>query len=101
MPRLSAAHLEVLAIVVHTGAITRRRVDEIRGVDSAETVAQLVEWGLLRREGSEGRAPLYRPTAKLVEVTGTSSLDELRHRLRAGTADLRATEAMPAELAAS
>jgi segregation and condensation protein B len=70
IPRLTAGHLEVIAIVVHTGAVTRRRIDEVRGVDSAETVAQLMEWGLLRREGAEGRAPLYRATAKLLEVTG-------------------------------
>jgi chromosome segregation and condensation protein ScpB len=102
MPRLSGPHLEVIAIVVHAGTITRRRIDEIRGVDSAETVAQLVEWRLLRREGREGRAPLYRATAKLVEITGTSSLDELRQRLHEGTADLRAThDGMSSQLAVS
>jgi segregation and condensation protein B len=100
-PRLTPAHLEVLAIVVHTGTITRRRVDEIRGVDSAETVAQLVEWQLLRREGREKRAPLYRPTLRLVEITGASSLEELRHRLREGTADLRGAPGVPVELAVS
>jgi chromosome segregation and condensation protein ScpB len=101
MPRLSGPHLEVIAIVVHAGAITRRRVDEIRGVDSAETVAQLVEWRLLRREGRDGRAPLYRATAKLVEITGTSSLDELRQWLHAGTADLRAADGVLEGLAVS
>jgi segregation and condensation protein B len=109
LPHLTASHLEVLAIVVHTGAITRKRVDEVRGVDSAETVAQLVEWGLLRREGADGRAPLYRATAKLVEVTGAASLEELRHRLGAVMAESRRAhggvaaggEDMPMELTAS
>jgi chromosome segregation and condensation protein ScpB len=50
-PRLTGAHLGVLGIVLHAGAVTRRRIDELRGVDSAEAVAQLVEWGLLRRQG--------------------------------------------------
>jgi hypothetical protein len=63
---------------------TRRRIDEVRGVDSAETVSQLVEWGLLRRTGrdlTDSRAHLYQATAKLLEVTGATSLDELRARL--------------------
>ncbi len=52
----------------------------MRGVDSAEAVAQLVEWGFLRREGTEGRSPLYQVTAKLLEVTGTASVAELRQQ---------------------
>jgi hypothetical protein len=40
--------------------------------------------GLLRREGAQGRAPLYRATAKLLEITGAASLVELRGRVMAG-----------------
>jgi hypothetical protein len=40
--------------------------------------------GLLRREGAQGRAPLYRATAKLLEITGAASLAELRGRVMAG-----------------
>jgi chromosome segregation and condensation protein ScpB len=45
LPRLAQSHMEVVAIAVHAGAVTRKRIDEVCGVDSAETVAQLVEWG--------------------------------------------------------
>jgi len=43
-----------------------------------------VEWGLLRRTGrdlTDSRAHLYHATAKLLEVTGATSLDELRAQL--------------------
>jgi chromosome segregation and condensation protein ScpB/DNA-binding XRE family transcriptional regulator len=84
MPRLTHRHIEILSIVVFARQATRRRIDEVRGVDSAETVSQLVEWGLLRRTGrdlTDSRAHLYQATAKLLEVTGATSLDELRARL--------------------
>jgi chromosome segregation and condensation protein ScpB/DNA-binding XRE family transcriptional regulator len=84
IPRLTRRHIEILSIVVFARQATRRRIDEVRGVDSAETVSQLVEWGLLRRTGrdtGDARAHLYQATAKLLEVTGATSLDELRARL--------------------
>ena len=84
MPRLTRRHIEILSIVLFARQATRRRIDEVRGVDSAETVSQLVEWGLLRRTGrdlTDSRAYLYQATAKLLEVTGATSLDELRARL--------------------
>jgi chromosome segregation and condensation protein ScpB len=84
MPRLTHRHIEILSIVVFARQATRRRIDEVRGVDSAETVSQLVEWGLLRRTGrdlTDSRAHLYHATAKLLEVTGATSLDELRAQL--------------------
>jgi hypothetical protein len=70
--------------VVFARQATRRRIDQLRGVDSAETVSQLVEWGLLRRVGrdtGDARAHLYQATAKLLEVSGATSLDELRAQL--------------------
>jgi segregation and condensation protein B len=84
VPRLTHRHIEALSIVVFARQATRRRIDQLRGVDSSETVAQLVEWGLLRRTGrdlKDSRAHLYQATAKLLEVTGSTSLDELRARL--------------------
>jgi chromosome segregation and condensation protein ScpB len=84
MPRLTHRHIEVLSIVVFARQATRRRIDQLRGVDSSETVSQLVEWGLLRRTGrdtGDARAHLYQATAKLLEVSGATSLDELRAQL--------------------
>ena len=84
VPRLTHRHIEILSIVVFNRQATRRRIDQLRGVDSAETVAQLVEWGLLRRTGrdtGDARAHLYQATAKLLEVSGATSLDELRAQL--------------------
>jgi len=84
MPRLTHRHIEVLSIVAFARHATRRRIDQLRGVDSSETVSQLVEWGLLRRTGrdtGDARAHLYQATAKLLEVSGATSLDELRAQL--------------------
>jgi segregation and condensation protein B len=84
VPRLTHRHIEILSIVVFNRQATRRRIDQLRGVDSSETVAQLVEWGLLRRTGrdlKDSRAHLYQATAKLLEVSGATSLDELRAQL--------------------
>ena len=84
VPRLTHRHIEVLSIVVFARQATRRRIDQLRGVDSSETVSQLVEWGLLRRTGrdiGDARAHLYQATAKLLEVTGATSLDLLRAQL--------------------
>ena len=84
MPRLTHRHIEVLSIVVFARQATRRRIDQLRGVYSSETVSQLVEWGLLRRTGrdtGDARAHLYQATAKLLEVSGATSLDELRAQL--------------------
>ena len=66
---------------------------ELAGVGSAETVAQvvelLVEWGFLHCEGADGRAPLYRGTAKL-EETGSYSLIIVTYRTIGGITILTA-----------
>lgn len=82
--RLSKSHLEILAMVVWYGQITRRRIEEIRGVGSAESLAWLVEHGLLMGERDSetvGRANVYRVSTKVLELTGASSVDELKMRL--------------------
>jgi chromosome segregation and condensation protein ScpB/DNA-binding XRE family transcriptional regulator len=84
VPRLTGAHREVIAAIVHGGSVASRRIDELRGIDSSETVAQLVEWGIVRRDGrdrEDARAPRYTVTAKLLELTGTTSIAELRQGL--------------------
>jgi Segregation and condensation complex subunit ScpB len=72
--------VEARASSQHADAVTRRRIDELRGLDSAEAVAQLVEWAMLSRQGAKGRSPLYAVTGKLLEVTGTASVEDLGHR---------------------
>ena len=54
-PKLTGAHIEVLGVVIDAGPVTRGRADELRGVDSAETVAQLIGWAL-RWEGPKAPA---------------------------------------------
>ncbi len=52
-PSPSAPQMEILAIAVADGVTTRRRIEDLRGVDSAEAIAGLVERGLLARAQDE------------------------------------------------
>ena len=55
-PSLSPAALEVLTIVAYRQPVTRAFIDQLRGVDSGGTVANLVEKGLIYGGGTHGRA---------------------------------------------
>ena len=49
--RLSQSALETLAVIAYHQPITRREIDEIRGVDSSHTVKALQEKGLVKIAG--------------------------------------------------
>ena len=48
---LSQAALEVLAIIAYNQPVSRGFVEQVRGVDSSSTVAQLLEKGLIEEAG--------------------------------------------------
>ena len=85
VPRLTHRHIEILSIVVFARQATRRRIDELRGVDSSRDRLAAGGVGAAPPNGpghrETARAHLYQATAKLLEVTGATSLDELRARL--------------------
>lgn len=77
---LSAAALEVLAIVSYKQPITRGEVDDIRGVQSDRAVATLVHRQLIREMGradAPGRPILFGTTDVFLRHFGLKSLDEL------------------------
>lgn len=77
---LSQAALETLAIVVYNEPITRIKVDEIRGISSAQMIRKLVAKGFLKecgRENIPGRPILYKTTDDFLDYFGLSSKDEL------------------------
>ena len=78
--RLTGAALEVLAIIVYRGPLSRAQVSEIRGVDSDGVIRTLLVRGLIEERG-RGRGPgspiLLGPSRELVERLGLRSLDEL------------------------
>lgn len=78
-PSLSAAALEVLSIVAYRQPVTRAYIEQLRGVDSSNTVLNLLDKGLLEGCGRlDVRADddLPHDTAFL-RAFSISSLDEL------------------------
>ena len=77
---LSQSALETLAIIVYNEPITRIKVDEIRGISSAQMIRKLVAKGFIKecgRENIPGRPILYKTTDEFLDYFGLSSKDEL------------------------
>ena len=77
---LSAAALEVLAIIAYNQPVTRSFVEQVRGVDSSSVVVSLVEKGLVEEAGRmelPGRPIAYRTTTGFLRCFGLSALEDL------------------------
>ncbi len=78
---LTAAAMEVLAIVAYNQPVTRGFVEQVRGVDSSGVVKSLTERGLLeeygRLEDVPGRPIAYRTTDNFLRCFGFGSIDDL------------------------
>jgi len=76
---IGAAGLEVLAIVLYKGEVSRASIDYVRGVNSSGTLRQLVLRGLLERARAtqDARAWIYTATPELLSHLGISSYTEL------------------------
>lgn len=78
--RLSRAALETLAIIAYNQPITRSRIEQIRGVESAGTMKNLLERDLVTvvgRKDVPGRPLLYGTSRRFLEVFGLSDLASL------------------------
>lgn len=79
-PRLSAAALEVLAIIAYHQPITRPEIEAMRGKNSDAVLEGLQERGLVEIVGEKqvvGRPRLYGTTQKFLEIFGLTNLSEL------------------------
>ncbi len=77
--KLSRPATEVLAIIAHRQPITRREMEEIRGVDCSGTVVSLMERGLIEpvgRKEAPGRPIQYGITKRFLQHFGLKSLEE-------------------------
>lgn len=77
---LSNSSLEVLAIIAYHQPVTRAYIEQVRGLDSAYSVAVLLEKNLIEKKGRldvPGRPSLYGTTLDFLRVFGLSSLDQL------------------------
>ena len=77
---LSNSALETLAIIAYNRPITRLKVDELRGISSAQIVRKLVAKGLIKETGRSldaGRPILYNTTSEFLDYFGMSTIEEL------------------------
>jgi segregation and condensation protein B len=78
--RLNQAAIDCLALVAYQPGISREKLDEQRGQPSGSVLNQLVRRELLevRREKSGQKVePHYYPTARMLELAGLESLEDL------------------------
>ena len=79
-PKLSSSQLETLTIVAYYQPATKAMVEQIRGVDSAYSVAALLNKKLIEEAGRlnvPGRPIQYKTTPDFLRTFGLSSLEEL------------------------
>ena len=79
-PKLSRAAFEVLAIVAYRQPVTRGEVEELRGVDCAGSLHQLLDKKLVQlagRKEAPGRPWLYATSAQFLDLFGLRAIDDL------------------------
>lgn len=79
-PKLSSSQLETLTIIAYYQPATKAMVEQIRGVDSAYSVAALLNKKLIEEAGRlnvPGRPIQYRTTPDFLRTFALSSLEEL------------------------
>ena len=79
-PKLSSAQLETLTIIAYYQPATKAMGEQIRGVDSAYSVAALLNKKLIEEAGRlnvPGRPIQYKTTPDFLRTFGLSSLEEL------------------------
>ena len=77
---LSQAAMEVLAVIAYNQPVTKGFIERVRGVDSSQTVNNLVEKGLVEEAGRlevPGRPISYRTSLNFLRCFGLSGLDKL------------------------
>ena len=77
---LSPQALEVLAIILYRGPITRPEIDSIRGMDSSGVIRTLLEKKLIKLAGRKkvpGRPLLYRVSDKFYQYFGIKDTSDL------------------------
>ena len=77
---LSAAAMEVLAVVAYNQPVTKSYIEQVRGVDCSGVVSSLIEKGLIEEKGRlelPGRPLIYGTTDQFLRCFSMSSLTEL------------------------
>ena len=80
LPRLSSAAMETLAIVAYRQPVLRSEIEQIRGVNSGNSLRTLLERKLIRvlgRREIPGRPLVYATTRKFLETFDLKDLKDL------------------------
>ncbi|MCB2213351.1 SMC-Scp complex subunit ScpB [bacterium] len=78
--RLSRASLETVSIIAYKQPVSRAEIEQMRGVDSVQTIRHLMDRGLIKASGraeAPGRPLLYTTTSAFLTYFGLDSLFEL------------------------
>ncbi|MGC6509165.1 MAG: SMC-Scp complex subunit ScpB [Myxococcota bacterium] len=78
--RLSKAALEVLSIIAYRQPIVRSEIESLRGTSSSNIVKNLIEIGLIKRQGFkevQGRPEQFATTDFFLETFGLRDLSDL------------------------
>ena len=78
--QLTPAALEVLAIIAYNQPVSRSFIEQVRGVDSSSTVANLMQKGLIAEAGRldlPGRPIAFRTTDAFLRTFGITGLGAL------------------------
>jgi segregation and condensation protein B len=76
---IGKAGLEILAIVIYRGPVSRAEIDYIRGVDSSFTLRNLLVRGLVERKTNpkDSRSYLYNPSFQFLQFLGVGNINNL------------------------
>lgn len=77
---LTKSMLETLSIIAYKQPITKKDIDNVRGVDSTRAIKLLLERKLIGIAGKNedaGKKMVFRTTEKFLEVYGLRSIDDL------------------------
>ena len=77
---LTKSMLETLSIIAYKQPVTKKDIDNVRGVDSTRAIKLLLERKLINIAGKNedaGKKIIFRTTEKFLEVYGLRSIDDL------------------------
>lgn len=99
-PMLSQAAMEVLSITAYNQPVTRAYIEQVRGVDCAAVLHNLIDKELIEEKGkldAPGRPLLYGTTSNFLRVFGITSLADMPELPEIKNQDPRQGELIPSD----
>ena len=99
-PMLSQAAMEVLSITAYNQPVTRAYIEQVRGVDCAAVLHNLIDKELIEEKGkldAPGRPLLYGTTSNFLRVFGITSLADMPDLPEIKNQDPRQGELLPSD----